>query len=982
MDEEKNEGEKNQLFEEGKKQTKKAIMKKLMPIIIKVCSIMLIVLMAGVLILGVFNAVGEVVQGIINGIVDFFTIDGDGAIAISDEQIDTIINSIDELGVSIDGLKLMGDVDYSNPDMQEENTEALRKYIKEFYEAQAMTQTINTAPSWLEENIKNSDKPYGTIYIHRIGRFEDIEYTDNNQLEYISYEEMNDMIKDNNSHITEYYSIDEEGKLVIAETSEVITEIDEITMSNEKETTLKHIDYKNIVAQYTTPMNYLLYLTMITQNPEFVSKVTDLVKDSEIRLVVFDAENYMETTETYTYTENTKTKEKLEDDEETNINEIDINSINTTAEDDDYKEETTAVTKTTVTKIKTRRIAPSIKVAYAKTWFCEQTIEYIEEEEEPSNIIPTSESIEDEQEPKLIEEGSVSWKTNQIKQYSATTTEIKYKESTRGDVIDRTGEKGDGEESFIGLLDVEFKIPNSSREVAAGGNLISGAEMFFFLLQQDANSQTLEQITRYILYKYTGQDYGVTNFDFSLFDAKDFQAITNTQGLGNYLLQFSDSSKNVPMSANEQYYSMRVDENGWLVIGKTDLLWKLNQSSFSIEGKVWENGEEKNVENIQAFVNNKLSKGAVAQYQEEEVFSYQIYIAKDLVDRIEANKQQAAYDVVLNETNGLNLSRQQIYALTSIIYDFGRLPEKNGYTFREVYNEGAKKYEENSWEHNKFIWDNWWCKLGGDKPIDIYARDAAFETYNKGIFDFSLSDAGEISSRKYYIYYTEEQLEQFSYAPSKAITRTVENEEDIFTLELMEGEFTPADEKYIRGYYTSTTGREFTIINQGLVGYENREYWRLNDPDNGGPGWAGRCNRAACAIIASGYSEQDANELITTMNKMYDSEISSDNYWNLYGLTRAEYKSGYVSAASFEEIIRQQLREGGYVALWVNSNEKGYYGKSGTRWTGNIHWMAIIDYRIKDGEEEIVIADYRGADWYDIDEFISGVSSYALINEK
>ena len=37
--------------------------------------------------------------------------------------------------------------------------------------------------------------------------------------------------------------------------------------------------------------------------------------------------------------------------------------------------------------------------------------------------------------------------------------------------------------------------------------------------------------------------------------------------------------------------------------------------------------------------------------------------------------------------------------------------------------------------------------------------------------------------------------------------------------------------------------------------------------------------------------------------------------------------------------------------------------------------------QIKDGKEQIVIADWRGADWYDIDEFHNGIDAYALINE-
>ena len=962
MDEEKDNEEKNQVIEEGKSVAKKAIMKKVKPILIKIAIPVIVIIFAGAMLLGIFNEVGKAVQSIVDSIVDFFTIDSDGAIIVSDEQVDTIINAIDELGVSIDGLKLMGDVDYNNPDIQEENTKALRKYIKEFFEAQAMTETINTNPGWFEEHITNGGKPYGTVYVHRVSGDEVVKNTDDNQLTYISYDDMKKKKESGDKNITKYYSIDEEGKLVIAGWAETQVIKNGQASSKETQITLKHINYKDVVSQYTTEMTFLLYLTMITQNPEFVSKVTELVKQSDIRLTVLDSKSTTVTTETYTYTERTKTRKEVEE--------------GVFEETTDDSEPITEVTKTTTT-----RLYPIIQVTYAKTWFSEQTITYNKTDEPGSTVDAEGEPIEDEEEPEIDGEGegSVTWKVNQTEKYSYTTSGTSYTEGTRGNVIDKTGEKGDGEESFIGLLDVEFKIPNSTRYVAAGGNLVSGAEMFFYLLQQNSSSQNMEQIMRYILYKYTGRDYGVTEFDFSIFDARSFQEATNTQGLSKYLLQFSHGS-GAARSADGQYYLMYGDGVGWPTIGDADLQWKSNQSKFAVPGKVLENGAEKDVLNVQEYVNSKLKKGADAKYTNAEVAELQIYIEVDLVDQIGSQVQQAVYNVALNATNGLDLSKQQLYALTAIIYNFGSLPERNGYTFREVYNAGAEKYEINSWEHNKFIWDNWWCALGGGEAGHIPARDAAFETYVKGVFDFSLSDAGEVFGRQYYIYYTEKQLAAFSYAPSKAITRTTENEEEIFTMEIMAGEFTPANEKYIVGYYTSTTGRTFTILNQNTIRYENREYWRLNDPPDG-PGWAGRCNRAACAIIASGYSSQDPNELITTMNKMYDGVVPSNKYWSLYGLEKTA-QGGSVSAGKFVEMIREQLTEGGYVAVWVNSNNKGYYGKSGTRWTKNIHWMAIIDYRVKDGEEQIVIADARGADWYDIDEYINGVSAYALINEK
>jgi hypothetical protein len=269
--------------------------------------------------------------------------------------------------------------------------------------------------------------------------------------------------------------------------------------------------------------------------------------------------------------------------------------------------------------------------------------------------------------------------------------------------------------------------------------------------------------------------------------------------------------------------------------------------------------------------------------------------------------------------------------------------------------------------------------------MDIPARDAAFETYAKGVFDFKASPAGEVFSRDY-LFYTSEQLDAFDYAPREnglnfEILRTPENEEETFTMVQMKGEFIEANEAYIKGYYNSTNGRKYTILNQNII---TQDYWGLND--EWGPGWAYRCNRAACAIIASGYSDESPKELIQTMNDMYNvaggSDVPGDKYWNLYGLTRTEYKYGFVSAEDFSEIARTQLRKGGYIAVWVNSNNNGYIGASGERWTGNIHWMAIIDYKVENGHEKMCIADARGIRWCGLDEYCHGIHSYALIDEK
>ena len=57
-----NQENKTQLIEEGKKATKTAIMKKVTPILLKILIPFILIILAGALILGVFNAVGDAVQ--------------------------------------------------------------------------------------------------------------------------------------------------------------------------------------------------------------------------------------------------------------------------------------------------------------------------------------------------------------------------------------------------------------------------------------------------------------------------------------------------------------------------------------------------------------------------------------------------------------------------------------------------------------------------------------------------------------------------------------------------------------------------------------------------------------------------------------------------------------------------------------------------------------------------------------------------------
>ncbi|MBQ6992180.1 MAG: Ig-like domain-containing protein [Clostridia bacterium] len=159
-------------------------------------------------------------------------------------------------------------------------------------------------------------------------------------------------------------------------------------------------------------------------------------------------------------------------------------------------------------------------------------------------------------------------------------------------------------------------------------------------------------------------------------------------------------------------------------------------------------------------------------------------------------------------------------------------------------------------------------------------------------------------------------------------------------------------------------------------------------------GWTYLCNRASSACIASGYSSETTDNLITTMNTyasnysyIPSAEESGNKYFGNYGLKITERKTNdSTSTTLLKNKLVSQLTNGGYALIHFN---KGFKGDSGTVWSNssNEHWVAIIGY---DGSK-VFVADSRSnssntTGWYPISEFTNndkGTMDYAIfINEN
>ena len=608
--------------------------------------ILVIVAIAGS-IFSIFDKIGDVIQSIVDGIISFFTINNknwDGSINIDDEQIDKIIAGIEALGVDMEDLYLMGDVDYSTIDKDsEEYKEIMRKYIRKFYEAQATTEIpfANLGTS--------SNKTYGAVYIYRKDENDKKELL--NYMNYSNDDKTSGMITYDGKTVSsgelrdirKKFSLDDDGKLVIP----VWTETDGTTTVS-----LKHIDYKNSISQYTTPVNFFVYLAMVVQNPEFVSAVTELVKNSRIEITLFDSINEITETETYSYIQHEKGSRTTTVQGSEVVIPIDNSS--------EKKQQTTTHTTTT---------NPIPQITYVKTWFCEQTVEYETTDTGFIEQTPTildkdnDETLADEQGPAVGEEipegATIKWKTDQKRIIETSTRTTSYKESTRSEVIDKTGNKGDQgvknvdskrqvpknykideNTTFLGLMDDYFKIPNTKRyESVARKNLVTGAQWLFGLLQKDARLQTLEQIMRYIMYKYTGIDYGVTELNLSIFEIKDFNKVNKSGASGQLkrYIRYWENAGGPP--TNGDNYIIEDDGVGHPTVGYgVDIENSGYKQKFIDAGYPTEIGGEVPIEFVDAI--------------EDEIL-------RDYKERVEAI------------VSGLNLKVYQINALVSRAYNCG-----------------------------------------------------------------------------------------------------------------------------------------------------------------------------------------------------------------------------------------------------------------------------------------------------------------------
>lgn len=720
--------------------------------------------------------------------------------------------------------------------------------------------------------------------------------------------------------LRKYYSIDENGKLML---------INFNYTNGTPNLSIQYVDYKSMISQYTTSCMFFIDTAMSVQNPNFMEAFVEMVKDSRITLsVMYNSSSQTTTTTTYHYEERKEGNETVQE----------------------LVSETSVLTQESYN--------PKIMISTAKTWIFSREAGFKKTVVGPQ-YYHSDVGVADDRVVTDIESTMVT--------YAEDTPKEEY----------NGGEKGE-DGTFVGLLDKRFRIPNSFNRRSAGPDLVSNSVAYFEFLSRSSSTASMENIMRYVLYVYTGKDYGVTEFDLSLFQVNNFTSNGLTGGLASYLRQFSHSGE-APQSSDGKYYLMYGDGSGWPTIGNADIQWASHHGKFNVEGKVLKNGTEVTVSSVEQYVNEILGRGATAEYSDSEISQKQIYIEKELVDEIGNNIRSTFYKIVENETTGLDLSMQQKYALTAIAYNFGELPERNGYSFKKVYEAASSQFEVNSWQHTKFIWDNWWSYLGGmtkegGRYALLEARDGAYETYVKGIYDLKQSRGGPIFGRTCYVFYTQGQISRYSYARSLTYTRTSTNEEEIFTYE--EKSNGTEGSTQISGItlstYTSSSGRTYIQYKQNVGPWAGQAYGSKTIGVQG-------CSVTSIAIALSGYGYN------FTPSNFSGPLISIYGTTSQYakGSTQTFTRGGDGLAYNQVQDINKQdivnhLRTGNAVIYHVLGASKGY----SSIYTGNQHWMVLTDVN-EDGTQAYVSNPNSSGPngWNDLNMILQSLCCYIKVSE-
>lgn len=352
----------------------------------------------------------------------------------------------------------------------------------------------------------------------------------------------------------------------------------------ERNITTKTINYKSVVDKYTMPFQYLWALLVIGEDKDFVLELADLVEESEIVISIYDNVTTTTYENTYKYQEYTKTTKNIKgtlNDSNYAIKPSTPFSNSSTSET--YNPEGENKINIYMTKKYDRNIV-NIDLTKADVWMIDYSKEYSYKNEETNSEDGDEKTLDDlevenntdhsslimedkdaenlanekvqearkkyENSPTFIKADSISAKIEDIetiKQVKKINRSIKTVTTTveqtyvEGDVVSEpkvSKKADDGKENFVSLL--------CKKEHRDARNRICSevTDWFIEILENNPDTVNMVDLTKYLLYKVTGTDYGNTDYDFSEYNTNLFKNYESV--IGDFVVK-TDESNSAPV---------------------------------------------------------------------------------------------------------------------------------------------------------------------------------------------------------------------------------------------------------------------------------------------------------------------------------------------------------------------------------------------------------------------------------------------------
>ena len=763
-----------------------------------------------------------------------------------------------------------------NTSIKINNKDLLKKFI--------IAEAVTKYPNLGGENDGNT-KLQGIINFKRItpnkqiGETTQVGYREVN-LKYIDKKIFDGYIQNNDSTALDYFSFDENKNVIIASWSLIDGAL-----------SLKYsspINYRDAISMYTMPFEYPLFFLIDGGSESFCNDLADLaINNSSMEIAIID--NVINTTQI------TKTIENVTEKKEVYL--IKENGVEERIQDAYIPDVELSPVVTQEVQKKSEEVSQTIEISEIDSWAFKKNKTNIQDS---STYTPFNE-VSRTTSPSTIKDTNVevNGNTKNVTTQSVIITTVEEEESSTNSYSFGDTEVEENYEEFVSIYEKYKRTLNN--------NLLP--DWLFELMENNGKTSNLIQTTKFLLYKATNVNYGVTSLDDINFSFSDIMSDAKLSQDGNIQLihDYISQWENLWMykyiytdEVNDQYETNQfikdyvTKDKHYFKCG-TDINSNNGTRNFGFGVMHYQNGSYNNVdyykkENINIKDPKYLELGST--------------IPVDVVERISIEIIKFNRNKILEHARnvGVDLNDNQINALTYAAHKYGPFDTNGRYKDIPTALRLYKQYgDTEEFRRNCFIFSdnrsNW--------------SNALWNVFHNGVYK---NDLGEtIVTNNYYV----------------AGSLSAAN----------------GDEYGYDNVYTSSSGNVYKLFIQNR--YEHVYYWGNNVRKSG-------CGPSSAAIILSGFGTNDTPETVAK----YPANGSPVKECNFF--TNRGFKASCESA-NWDKAI-QHLKSGNPLV----ANISGKIQLNEATYTG--HYITFLD--IDEAGEKIFIGDPgwggAGSGWFKI----------------